>query len=214
MSGLKHPYLQVETPKEMSFGGDQSWFSRKFLRNVGCGIIGATDVLMYLRGRRKISQIEYMDFAKYLWKRYLPVIPGFGMNGLTLMAGLNRYFLQNRLPYRAFWSVSVRKMLGRIDKMLGKDIPVILSVGPNFPFFMGKHQLTFYRKTNDGKYIPAVKTKAHFVTVTAREGVWLQISSWGKCYYIDIREYREYVRNYSSPLISNIICITCRKQIK
>lgn len=207
MRTLKHPFLKIETKREMAFGGNQAWFSYKFLKKTGCGVISAANVLMHLKGKEQISELEYMDFAKKLWLQYLPVIPGFGMNGLTLMIGLNRYFMKKGLPYRACWKLSAKKMLSRIDEMLGRDMPVILAVGPNFPKFWGKEKLNFYTKISDEKCIPAVKTKAHFVTVTGREGAWLKISSWGKKYYIDIREYREYVKRYSSPWVSNIIYI-------
>lgn len=214
MSVLKHSFLQVETKREKSFGGNQNWFPYKFLKKSGCGVISAANVLMHLRGKRQVSELEYLDFAKYMWKYYLPVIPGFGMNGLTLMMGLNRYFLKKKLPYKAGWKISGKKLLSRIDEMLTQDIPVILSVGPNFPKFWGKEQLSFYKRTEDGKYLAAVKTRAHYVTVTGREGQWLQISSWGKEYYMNLREYQNYVKTYSSYLVSNIICITQKKKIQ
>ncbi len=207
MKELKTPYLKIETKDTMAYGGNQSWFPYKFLKKTGCGVIGAADTLLHLNGKEQLTEAEYMDFAKMLWRKFLPVIPGFGMNGLTLMIGINRYFQKNGMPYRARWRISGRKMFSRIDRMLADDIPVILAVGPNFPFVWKKEKLTFYTKINDEKYIPAVKTKAHFVTVTGRDGAWLQISSWGEKYYIDIREYREYVKRYSSPLVSNIIYI-------
>ena len=207
MKTLKHPYLNVETNSGTSYGGNQAWLPYKFLKKTGCGVISAADVILHLNKKVTLSEREYTDFAKMLWMQYLPVIPGFGMNGLTLMLGLNRYFYKKGLSYRACWKLSGRKMISRIDQMLSKDIPVILGVGPNFPFVWKKEKLTFYTKVNDEKYIPAVKTKAHFVTVTGREGIWLQISSWGKKYYINIREYREYVKRHSSFLVSNIIYI-------
>lgn len=213
MRTLQRPFLQMHGKSGTSFGGNQTWFLHKFLRKVGCGVISASNVLLYLQGRELMTESAYMEFAKNIWMRYLPVIPGFGMNGLTLMFGLNRYFQKNGIPYRAFWGISGRKMIDRIDKMLEKDIPVILSVGPNFPDFWGKNQLTFYARTDDKKYIPAAKTKAHYVTVTARDGIYLQISSWGKKYYIDLREYREYVKCCSNSLVSNIICIREKKAI-
>ena len=91
--------------------------------------------------------------------------------------------------------------------MLSDDIPVILAVGPNLPFVWKKEKLTFYTKNHEGNLLPTAKTKAHFVTVTGRDGAWLRISSWGKEYYISIREYREYVKSHSSFLVSNVIDI-------
>ena len=211
MKTLKHPLVRVN---EKSFGGNQAWFSREYMKKVGCGVISAANLLIHLQKKEQMSESEYIEFARQICLHYLPVVPGFGMNGLTLMAGLNRYFRKYHLPYKAFWGISGRKMLSRIDQMLGQDLPVILSVGPNFPNVFGKKLLNFYSKTNDGRFLQAAKTKAHYVTVTGRDGVYLQISSWGKEYYIDIREYREYVRSYSSPLVSNILCIKQGKGIK
>ena len=207
MKTLKHPYLSVKNKTGTAYGGSQSWFSYGFLKKNGCGVISAADVLLHLQGKEAVSETEYMEFAKKLWMQYLPVIPGFGMNGLTLVLGLNRYFWKHGMSYRAGWNIGSKNLLPKIDGMLAKDLPVILPVGPNFPKFWGKEKLNFYRKTETATFVPAVKTSAHFVTVTGREGHYLKISSWGKEYYIDVREYRRYVRNYSSFLISNIVYI-------
>lgn len=214
MQELKQPYHQVITKDCVAYGGNQSWFPYGFLRKTGCGVISASDVLLHLQGKESMTEEEYAAFAKYLWLHYLPVIPGFGMNGLTLMLGLNLYFIKHKMPYFAYWKVSAGRMVTRIDKMLRKDIPVILAVGPNFPKFWGKEKLNFYTKNMQDEMIPATKVNAHFVTITGREGVYLKVSSWGKMYYINIREYKAYVRRFSSPLVSNIVCIGKRKKIK
>ena len=123
------------------------------------------------------------------------------------MLGLNGYFAFHKMPYRAAWMLSGKKMISRIEKMLSLDIPVIMAIGPNFPLFWKKEKLSFYTKDGNGKLCPAVKTKAHFVTVTGISESELQISSWGKKYYISIQEYEKYVREHSSPLVSNIIYV-------
>lgn len=207
MEKLKREFHQIETPNGVSYGGNQAWFPYKFLRNAGCGVISGTDLLLYLKGRVEITKLEYMDFAKDLWKKYLPVIPVFGMNGLTLMLGLNVYFRNQKMPYGARWMLSGRKMFSRIERMLKEDIPVILSIGPNFPLIWQKEKLNLYRKTNIGEYRLAAKVKAHYVTVTGMNENWIQISSWGKEYYISIQEYEKYVRENSSFLVSNIIYV-------
>lgn len=214
MGTLENTFIHIKGKEEIAFGGNQAWFQHKFLKNSGCGVISATDLLLHMQGKRQMTETEYLEFAKKLWWKYFPVIPGFGMNGLTLMAGLNRYFHKHGISKKAFWGISGKKMLPRMDAMLSQDLPVILAVGPNFPFFWGKQKLVFYTKTTDGKYVPSAKTKAHYVTVIGRDGVYWQISSWGKEYYIDIREYRAYVKHYSSPLVSNIICIQEKKTIQ
>ena len=214
MKTLKHPYLQVKVRNGLSFGGNQRWMPYKFLKNWACGVISAADVLLHLKGKHQVTEAEYLDFAKGLWKFYLPVIPGFGMNGITLMIGMNRYFVKEKMPYRANWNIRGKKLLSRIDDMLSRDIPVIFSVGPNFPKFWGKQAVNLYKKTAQENYVPASKTRGHYMIITGREGMWLQISSWGKEYYLDFSEYQEYIRKHSSYMVSNIICIKELKKIK
>lgn len=214
MKKLKQPYLRIELDRETSYGGNQGWFSKKYLRDSACGVIGAADVISHLKGKDKMSEAEYMEFAGMLQKRYLPVIPKYGINGLVLMFGLNRYFQKQKMPYRCFWGMSGRKMISRMDQMLENDIPVILSVGPNFPNFWGKQSVKLYKKITDEKYVPVSKARAHYMIATGRAGTWIRLSTWGREYYMDYKEYREYVRTYSSPIVSNIVCIKEIKKIK
>lgn len=210
MSELRSSFLRVENEQGKSYGGNQKWFPYGFLKKSGCGVIGAANVILHLKGKKEVSRSEYMDFAKELWKYYFPVIPGIGMNGITLMVGLNRYFRKQELPYRACYQISRKKMLHRMDEMLSANVPVILSIGPNFPKLTGKKTITLYTKERNGQYLAKTGTKAHYVTVTGRIGTWLRISSWGKEYYIDLNEWKTYVRKYSSSLVSNIIYISER----
>lgn len=208
MNGLKHTFLQIETQKENCYGGNQKWFPYSFLRKSGCGVISAANVILYLKGKRRITQAEYMDTAKELWKYDLPVLPGIGMNGMTLALGMNRYFRRNKLPYRACWKLSGKKLLQRIDRQLAEEIPVILAIGPDFPKLWEHHCLQLYGKLQKDQFVPVVKTRAHYVTVTGREGQWFSISSWGKEYYIDLNELKTYIRENSSSLVSNMIYIS------
>lgn len=208
MDGLKHTFLKIETQTEISYGGNQKWFPYSFLKKSGCGVIGAANVILYLKGKRTITRMEYMDTAKELWKYYLPVLPGLGMNGLILTLGMNRYFRRNALPYRAYWKVSGKKLLQRIDQQLADDIPVILSIGPDFPKLWERHSLQLYERVQNARLIPAVKTRAHYVTVTGREGQWLRISSWGKEYYLNLKEFQTYIQMYNTSLVSNILYVS------
>ena len=214
MKTLKHPYLQVEFKNGCSFGGNQGWLPYQFLKKSACGVIGAADVVLHLKGRHRMTETEYIDFAKRLWKWYLPVFPGVGMNSMTLMIGMNRYFRKEKMPYCASWNISGKRLLSKIDAMLAKDFPVIFSVGPNFPRFWGRQTVTLYKKTAQGSYLSASKVRAHYMIITGRDGMWLQVSSWGKEYYLNFTEYQEYVRKHSCFLVSNIICIKELKKIK
>lgn len=224
---LKNPYIAVMKDGKLSYGGNQGWGKGKTLQKYGCGVIAGTDMLLYLslhkeycKGREFKSQgLEsgipeadvYMEAVKKMRRKYFPVIPGFGMPGWLLCAGMNRYFLKNRIPLKASFGMLGRYMDSRGSAMLTHDIPVILAVGPNFPIPLRKHKLTFYEKQGEA-YKAVCQVSAHYVVVTGWEGQWLQISSWGKKYYICQWEYQEYVRKHSSFLVSNICYIRKRKQ--
>lgn len=207
MKQLKELGLQVETMSGTACGGNQAWFRERFLKRSACGVISAANVLLYREGKRKLLETEYMDFARYLWKYYLPVIPGLGMNGFNLVTGLNIYFRKRHLPYLACWRISGKKMVSRIDRMLLQGSPVILAIGPNFPNFWGKETVNLYEKRKEGTMRRVTGTRAHFVTVIGHEEDRLQISSWGKEYEIKLSEYEDYIKKYSSPLVSNIVDI-------
>ena len=154
-----------------------------------------------------MSLAEYNRMLEEMSKRYFPLVRPFGINGLLLAAGMNRLLRRYRLPYRAFWAISGRKFWSRVEELLCQDLPVIFSVGPNFPAVWQKHRLTFYRKTAEGLYIPASSAKSHYITATGIDSEWLRISSWGTEYYINRKEYDEYIRKYSTAIVSNILML-------
>jgi hypothetical protein len=124
-----------------------------------------------------------------------------------LAAGMQRFFRRYKLPYSCRWCFSYRELWGRIETMLAADLPVIMSVGPNFPFFWKHEKACFYIKTPAGEYQPASGAHAHYFTVTGMDESWLRISSWGRCYYLNRREFEHYARKHSTPVVSNILYI-------
>lgn len=150
---------------------------------------------------------EYNHELEATSRRYFPLVKPFGINGIFLAAGMNRLLRRYHLPYRAFWAVSGRKFWPRVEELLSQDLPVIFSVGPNFPAVWKKNRLTFYRKTPDGVYVPSSSAKSHYITATGIDEQWLRISSWGTEYYINRREYDEYIRRYSTSIVSNILML-------
>lgn len=219
---LKYPYVAVMKENQLFYGGNQSWGKSVTLRKYGCGVIAGTDLFLYLglhkeycRGKELAIEKyengifeaeEYMEIIKRMRRKYFPLLPGFGMPGWLLAAGINYYFRRNKIPLKASFGVLGRNIQNRMAAMLSHDIPVILAVGPNFPVPWKKHKLAFYKKTG-GNYEEVCRTAAHYVTVTGIEGQWIKISSWGQEYYIRISEYMDYVKKYSSFLVSNICYI-------
>ncbi len=214
---LKNNYISVEKDGNFSYGGNQTWSENPVIKKCGCGVIGSLDVLIYL-GRHHctfsklpsegaIALSEYDRLCTGLSKRYIPLLPPFGTNGVALACGLNLIFRKYRMPFHASWRISEKCLFGTVETMLDQDIPAIISIGANFPLVWQKNRVTFYRKDGMGIMRKAASAKAHYVTVTGSNEDWLQISSWGREYYINKAEYMQYVKKHSSSIISNVLYV-------
>ena len=105
-------------------------------------------------------------------------------------------------------------------EMLSKDIPITLSIGP-----MRKNGVMFYdwmpdeqNKYNFESYYHEDPVSGHYVTITGlmydESGrKMLEISSWGRKYYINSDEYMEAVKKYSNFLFSNILYINLKENV-
>ncbi len=215
MIQLRYPYPSVSRGMQGSYGGNQMWASGTTMQQCGCGVVAALDLLLYLKRYHgtevldlaggPISLQQYNAQLEQLRRKYFPLIPHFGINGLLLVAGLNRLLRHNGLPYRAKWVSSGKKLWARAEEMLQQDIPVILSVGPNFPAVWQKHRLGFYVREKDGAFRKTTSASAHYVTITGLDSRWVRIASWGRQYYIDRQEYEQFVGRHSNYLFSNIV---------
>ena len=206
MLSLQKPYIRVDCAGAASYGGNQMRSDKEIIRKCGCGEVAALDLILYLTDDSKtLPLVDYNRELEDLCRRYFPLIPPFGINGLLLAVGVNRLLLKHRLPYRAVWVVSGKKLRDRIETQLRRDLPVILSIGPNFPAFWEKHRLQLYTRTPDGRYYPAASVKAHYITVTGMDETWLRVASWGKEYYINWDEYCRYVQRHSNSVVSNML---------
>lgn len=147
---LRHTYLAVKTQADKSFGGNQNWATGYMMRKYGCGVVAMGDVLIYLGIHRLpcntdllygmlredgcLSYPRYERYLRKMNKRYLGIIPGFGVPNFQLARAMNRYFRHYRIDLRARWCLSSGKMLERIQDSLSKDYPVILAIGQNHSF--------------------------------------------------------------------------------
>ena len=221
MVSLQHPFPAVDWAKDGSFGGSQSKSAKWQIRKCGCGAVAMTDWMIYLTryhgcsasspvaeaaGRDPIPAELYDRVCCDLQRKYLPMVPPFGINGLSLAAGMNAYCAFHRLPWRFRWNVTKRDLFSLIRQALERDLPVVLAIGPNLPALWQQHKLQLYRKSGD-TYTAVTSVKAHYVMVTAMDENWLEISSWGKRYYIHRQEYLHYGEKYSTFLVHNILAV-------
>jgi len=219
---LESPIVSIVSPSGSSYGGNQRLFSDPTMRGYGCGVIAGADLLFYLAFTRPewatpytgCPKINSMSFEAYerlcsrLRRGFMPIIPRFGKTGPVLAAGLNAYFSRYRIPLHARWCILHEQLFERIEEMLSADLPVIFSVGANFPFFWGKRRVNLYKRSEEGKMLPSSGTRARFMTVTGMDENYLRVSSWGTEYFISRREYTDYVKAHGSTVTSNIMYIT------
>jgi hypothetical protein len=229
------------TNNKIGYGGNQSWFfideywydwfeSDYYIENYGCGLISASDVLLYLSMNDSDYQtvitdqiiynngnIEYDSYCNYVKQMnwiYFNLIRGIGITGPSIASGIESYSEICNSKLYAKWCISKDKMLSRIKEMLINNIPVTLSIGPD-----SKYGVNFYllnSTTNDPYSFTEYKSNinSHYVTVTGilidqvKNQTMLKISSWGEEYYINYEEYINFVDNYSNYIVSNIVYIT------
>lgn len=245
-------YVPVIKDAETYYGGSQMWFptdhwySKDYvLHNYGCGTIATADLFLYLALRRNhfktpetaialqgTTQILFDNYDMYVrlihdqytkTRRFLAVL------GPSVAKSINAYSNLHNFDLKASWKwkLTYYDMLELIEEMLKRDIPIILSIGPNTPKLWGKKGISFYERceidylehtTQTGEmikpyYYKVVKQdiNGHYVTVTAlikdelTGQIMLRISSWGKKFYINYEEYRDYVENYSGTYTSSMV---------
>lgn len=212
---LRNPYPTVEAGGTRSFGGDQRQSRDRVMRRCGCGVIAAADLLLYLSrfhpdcaiplpdtaGEEPLTQERYDALTQWLRRRYFPLLYPVGIHGPTLALGLNRLFRQNGIPYTARWGVPRAVLFETMDEMLRQDLPVIFSVGPNFPRVWKRERLAMRRTDTGGE----AGVRAHYMVVTAMDEKSLTVSSWGRQYTISRAAYLRYIRCSSSALVSNLL---------
>ena len=221
MIGLKHDYPSVDWVPGGSFGGSQTRSARWRIRRCGCGAVAMTDLLLYVTRHRSwpaaksvaeaaachpVPTDVYDRCCRSLQCAYLPMVPPFGINGLVLAGGLNLYCLLHRIPLRFRWNMRKKNLWQMIRQGLEQDLPVVLAIGPKLPAFWKKGGLQLYRKRGDS-FCPATAVSGHYVTVTAMDEEWLEVSSWGKKYYIRRDEYLRYGETHSLFFAHNALAV-------
>lgn len=223
MIQLKNTYPGIGQRSHISYGGNQRWLESPVLQRCGCGVVAVLDFVRYLHlyhpgcatafftgieNTHSLPRQVYDLCAARMHKGYIPVLWPLGTNGISLAFGLNRYFRRYALPFRARWGLTHQQLWSHMVEMLRQDMPVILSIGNNFPRIWHREKAALYQKTVDETLRESCRVRAHFVTVTGIDEHWMQISSWGRQYWINRREYEEFCRRQSNSMLCNILYIT------
>ena len=219
---LRHPLCAVLYRDGLSFGGSQMQSPVPEMVRCGCGIVAAQEVLLYLcryhggngdalfseelLSAPDVSAEVYNRSLDRIRARYLPLIPHIGVNGIGLILGMNAAFRRCELPFSARWAISSGRFYPVMEEMLEQDIPVIFSVGPNFPVLWGREKVGL-RPDPAERHTAVQAISAHYMIAVGLDAQSIHVSSWGKRFAVDREEYDRYVKRFSSSLVSNLVAI-------
>ena len=227
---LEKDYVHIKTDAGVSFGGSQMWFKKeksrkdKRLHQGGCGLVASMDLLLYYCKKNGIAPAELRkvleeeapernDYLDLLRKnatlfRY-PVSSRFGSLSFEVTHFVNRFMRKHerkeRLRHLFLNTKRRREKIFRHAAETG--YPLILIIGQ--PFFrpFSKKGVDFYRQTDEGFTKQVSDIRRHFVTVTGvltKDGEkWLEITSWGRKYYIREKDLTHYMKHVSAPWITS-----------
>jgi len=235
---LQKPYIQIKRENgELTYGGDQGFFKKSKAGSVdalksamGCGVVAFSDLVLYLGiGKKKKSIAESMCYVNQkkeekAYCQYYNCIYDFlggvsrinGIGGLRLMWGFHRLAKGGQERLRAVWGLSANKLYNRVEEMLKQDIPVILCIPMMLLKKDKKDGLTFYQRSGEEWQVRTV-VSGHYVMVTGivqecgSGEIFMEISSWGKKYYINWNEYEKLIRtHFLGTILGNILYIRKR----
>lgn len=227
---LRGDYIRIRRKKngELTYGGDQGFFQGdeskkqdKRKQTSGCGVVALSDVLLYLAGRREafraaesiryagriLDEEEYKEYYNSIYGLLGGIRSGNGISGWNLKMKFNKLSRKNNWKLQALWGLSGEKIHVRMEEMLKRDIPVILCI----PMMLLRKDKNDRLKLYGGKAIQSVN--AHYVVVTGifrkPDGeCYLEVSSWGKKYYINRNEYDTFIHtHFMGTILGNILYI-------
>lgn len=155
---------------------------------------------------RGFGEKRYLAYLHSFRRRYLTIVPRIGANAWQIWAAAWLYMKKSRKAGHVHWGVCTWNLEKRIMFMLEQGLPVIFCVGPNMNPFLPKQRVSMYQIEN-GILREKCKVRAHYMNITGlfwnqEEEMYLQVSSWGRCYYISWAEYLKY-RNNQPPLLGS-----------
>lgn len=236
---LKRPYIQVKRNSgELTYGGDQGFFkgagkgTADACKNaMGCGVIAFSDLLLYLGSsdpgkvipesesyvNQTNQETAYREYYNCIYDFLGGVSMKNGISGFRLAMKFNRLSRRESWKLKANWGLSAGKMYGRIEEMLTEDLPVILCIPMMLRKKDKKDGISFYQEKNE-KLEKVCTVSAHFVMVTGiiqeqgSRDAFLEISSWGKKYYVNWNEYDKLIRtHFLGTILGNIMYIKTKR---
>jgi len=225
--GADQTWFHEEGKRENKFSKEYGMYAG------GCGLSAFANLVIYLTRKEQLSnkifdkyskegilnKEDYKLFAQTLNSQYNLI---YHFIGYSIVNRFNAFANDLNLNLSAEWTDKC--ILQRIKEMLINDIPPIICIGNNlYPF--KKLRLHLYTKDIINGHIvyrQAIKRKrpepqathCHFLTIVKLleyedNIVLIEVSSWGKKYYVMYEEYLNYVNKqpFIFRFMNNLIYI-------
>lgn len=220
---LRRDYIKVQRRQgqEVAYGGDQNFFATReedsekgIKQQSGCGLIALLDLCLYLAAHTNIHEEQYVGYFDRLYDFYGGIRHNTGISGIGMAKCFNKIMKRNKMHLRAKWGLKGNKMHARIIEMLSNDIPVVLCI-PQMVLKKDKANLLNLYEADDMECKVACRTNAHYVMVTAIVSLdneeYYKISSWGKKYFISVKEYDSYMKHhFLGTILGNVLYVQKR----
>jgi len=190
---LKYPAV-VQKDGRLSVGGSQMWIEDKRLQSSACGVVAGCDIVLKKQGIDTIDRKDYMQRIAEAAGYIKPVNLPFKVKPVKTKLGIFRgsfgvpfgRFKRGVRALAAKYNIDVRvKRFGfkKLPGYLSEGYPVTLLI--HAPF--GNVRLI---PQDDGR--KTEKVGFHWVTVLGQTDEALQVSSWGRLYYIPTADLKKF----------------------
>ena len=189
---------------ELGFGGNQDWIDLEISES-SCGVVAAVNTYLYITGQTTITESEYVGLCKQFYNEHplnTILIRKVGAVPSAMGDYIEDRCREHGLSIKTSWNwYKGSDQYDTMKKMLADNIPVIWGL------YSCRKELTLYRY-NAGNYIQEKdydKVNSHYVVATAiyeqeqTDGSYrrmVEVSSWGKRFYIDYDEYLDYTTSF------------------
>lgn len=196
------------------------------LRSGGCGLVAVCDFMLYYCRKHHIAmkdmpasfreapsqpidRTEYLKYLRHKSRTVYPVLPYLGSFSFQAQLILNLFLKKARSGKRLrfLWKNTKKERLRTVERSLSAGDPLILLLSrPLNP--IGMRGVDFYVISGEEAVLKVKHVSGHFVTVTGlteHKGVlYLTVSSWGRKYYIRMKDLDRYILLHGTPLLSGL----------
>lgn len=166
------------------------------------------------KSKQALKQGRYLAYLRSLNRRYLAILPHIGANAWQIWYAFWRYQRRSGGASSGHWGVWPWKRKQAILEMLGKGLPVVFCIGPNVNPFRREEKVTLYRLEGE-KLVSHCRITGHYVNITGwcedqKGEEYLQVSSWGRRFYLSWREFCRYEKSQPPILgswLSNLLYV-------